>query len=91
MKKVDEQDYPRYFEKEDIPIRLELKKGVISGYTWSGHIYPPLNALSEGREIPKDVYDEVVEAYKDYYENKSIDEKKLKAIISQLFGTTFYD
>jgi len=82
-------EYPKYYEVDDLPIMIDLEGDEVTGYTWSGHAYPPMKAMAEGRQIAKEVYEEAATAYKDY-SNKAIDEKQFNAITSKLFGTKFF-
>jgi hypothetical protein len=55
------ENLPRYFDVDDTPVLItRLKDDDVIGLTWSGHPYPPLKAIAEGREININQYVELM-------------------------------
>ncbi len=54
---IDKKKFPRYFILDgEIPCRIFLDKDEVVGENYRGYPRPPLQILSEGREISREEY-----------------------------------
>ncbi|MEI8188028.1 MAG: hypothetical protein WCG30_03750 [Candidatus Saccharibacteria bacterium] len=86
-------DYPRYYEYEDIPVVIEKdKKGNLVFKNWTGkESESARKALFYGRRTSKEAFIEVSEAYRKHLVEKTINVKEFNDVISKYYGTQFFD
>ena len=90
---ADRSDYPQYFEYDDIPVIAEMDdSGTITYKNWNGvESESARKAPVYGNKTSKEAFEAVSKAYKDYLVDKVISEQDFHKIISEHYGTQFYN